>query len=140
MIDHRHGRADGDQRPGPGGWHRRVGHDPVAYFWSRADGRTNFAHFAQALDINNRGQVVGARGVIPGPGDATLWKMVVLPAETLNWYQARIAALAYGGAINTTQVTDDTRWLDKARASLATGDTTRFNTYLGKLGEALGQP
>jgi probable HAF family extracellular repeat protein len=113
---------------------------PVAYFWSRVDGRTDFAHFAQVLDINDRAEVVGGSNIIPGPGDATLWRMAVVPAETINWYQARTAALLYGGAIDTAQGADYSRWIVKARASLSSGDAARFDRYLGKLRAALGQP
>jgi probable HAF family extracellular repeat protein len=113
---------------------------PVVYFWSRVDGRANFAHFAQVLDINDRAEMVGGSHIIPGPGDATLWRMAVVPAETINWYQARTAALLYGGAIDTAQGADYSRWIVKARASLSSGDTARFDRYLGKLTAALGQP
>jgi probable HAF family extracellular repeat protein len=112
---------------------------PAAFVWSEIGGRSTLGYNARALDINDRGEAVGDR-VVSGVTRATLWQLRVTATELLNWYEAEIAALRYGDRLTATEIADDTRWLRKARESLATGNATRLTTYLDKLKIALGQP
>jgi probable HAF family extracellular repeat protein len=111
---------------------------PAAFFWSEIGGRTTLAYGARAFDINDLGQVVGDRP--SSARRALLWEVRRTVSELLNWYESEIAVLKHGGALTPTELADWTRWVGKARESLATGNSTRLTTYLDKLKATIGEP
>jgi probable HAF family extracellular repeat protein len=113
---------------------------PAAFVWSEIGERTTLKYSAHALDINNRGQAVGDRLESSGPMRATMWQIRTTVSELLDRYESEIAVLRYGRVLTSTELADDSRWLGKARESLATGNRTRLTTYLDKLKTALGPP
>jgi probable HAF family extracellular repeat protein len=112
---------------------------PAAFLWSEMSGRTTLAYGAHASDINDRGQVVGDRTTAINTRAAS-WQLRVTIADRLTLYEAQIEVLRHGGVVDSTQIADATRWIGKARESLATGNSTRLVTYLDKLSAALDAP
>jgi len=113
---------------------------PAAFFWSELGGRTTLGYGARALDVNDRGQVVGDRTPPPARPSATLWQVRITVGELLDWYESQIAVLRYGGSLTATELADGTRWVGKARESLASGNSPRLATYLDKLHASMGEP
>jgi probable HAF family extracellular repeat protein len=113
---------------------------PAAFFWSELDGRTTLRYGARAIDINDRGQVVGDRTPPLARPSATLWQIRSTVSELLGWYESQIAVLRYGGSLSATELAEDTLWVGKARESLASGNSPWLATYLDKLHTSMGEP
>ena len=109
----------------------------TAFFWSAIDGRRTLAHDARALDLNDRGQAVGGWNIQTGPEYAALWQLAVLPAETINSFDARVAVIDYGRTSTAEKVATYRQWIAKARAAIANGDGTTVEGYVDRLSNAL---
>jgi hypothetical protein len=101
----------------------------TACFGSPIDGRRTLARDARALHVNNRGQVVGGWNTQTGPQYAALWQLAVLPVETINSFDARVAVIGYGGMSTAEEVATYRQWIVNARGQRERRSRWRRHLY-----------